>query len=114
MNELPTLYRLADGTQGNPGDCKADDKGVLRNNNGMPVVIDSDGKPVEIKREARINKAELAAELGKSDKQPTELLMTASETPAPSSPPARTPTPAPAHPAPAAKPADDGKKPEPR
>lgn len=65
MNDLPTLYRLADGTQGDPGECSADDKGVLRHKNGMPVVIDSDGKPVEIKREAEVNMTAKAADAGK-------------------------------------------------
>lgn len=65
MKDIPTLYRLADGTQGDPSDCAPDDKGVLRNKNGMPVVIDSDGKPLEIAREAEVNKATQAAEAGK-------------------------------------------------
>lgn len=65
MSELPTLYRLADGTQGDPAECKADDKGVMRHKNGVPVVIDSDGKPVEIKREAEVNMTAKAATAGK-------------------------------------------------
>lgn len=61
MNQL---YRLADGTQADPSACKADDKGVMRHSNGVPVVIDSDGKPVEIAREAEVNKTAMAAKLG--------------------------------------------------
>jgi hypothetical protein len=66
MNDLPTLYRLADGTQADPGECSKNDKGVLCHQNGVPVVIDSDGKPLEIKREAVINKAVEAADAGKN------------------------------------------------
>lgn len=65
MSDIPTLYRLADGTQADPSACKLNDKGVLCHENGVPVVIDSDGKPVEIAREAELNKAAAAAQAGK-------------------------------------------------
>jgi hypothetical protein len=63
MKDIPTLYRLADGTQADPSECSPNDKGVLCHQNGVPVVIDSDGKPLEIAREAEINKTADAAKV---------------------------------------------------
>jgi len=49
---MANWYRLADGTQADPSDCSKNDKGVLVHKSGVPVAVDSDGKPVEIVREA--------------------------------------------------------------
>ena len=65
MNDLPTLYRLADGTQAYPADCAPNDKGVLCHKNGVPVIIGDDGKPLEIAREAVTSGNVDAAEAGK-------------------------------------------------
>src|SRR5262245_12956571 len=67
MSDIPNLYRLADGTQAEPGDCSKDDHGVLRHKNGMAVVLDEKGEPMTSAREDEKNKTAEAAEAGKAD-----------------------------------------------
>ena len=129
---MDELYLMKDGTYVPAGDCKKDDKGVLRGPNGVEVAIDSEGKPETIERV--VENGNVAAASGQTDPVKLQELMTgsleeaqakaesmksgdepapAAETPAEEEPPKaveapRTPAPAPAHAARApAKPADN-------
>ena len=124
-------YLMKDGTYVPVGDCKKDDKGVLRGPNGMEVAIDSEGKPET--NERVVENGNVAAASGQTDPVKLQELMTGSleeaqskaesmkSEPAPAAPEApaeeeppkaveapRTPAPAPAHATRApAKPADN-------
>lgn len=106
MNDLPTLYRLADGTQANPSDCSANDKGVLTHKNGVPVAMDSDGKPVEIAREAEVNKTAQAADAGKDAEAAAKAINDGEKAAADAGVKPLAPAPV----SPAVKPADESRK----
>lgn len=60
------LYILQDGTQADAGSCSNDDKGVLRHENGLAVLVDSKGEPLTVAQQAEEGGAALAAAHGRA------------------------------------------------
>ena len=73
---MDELYLMKDGTYVPAGDCKKDDKGVLRGPNGVEVAIDSEGKPETIERV--VENGNVAAASGQTDPVKLQELMTGS------------------------------------
>jgi hypothetical protein len=72
-NASNDLYLLQDGTYAAPGDCKAGKDGVMRNKNGLAVVLRADGEPQTLMQGAVDNKNVEAAQVGKSELAPNDV-----------------------------------------
>lgn len=66
--DAKALYVLADGTHGDPAECKANDKGVLCHANGVPVALKADGKPMTVGDQAVEGYSESAAKAADGEK----------------------------------------------
>lgn len=125
-SDASNLYVLADGTHGDPAECKADDKGVMRHANGVPVALKADGKPLTVGDQAVEGYNESAAKAAdgepvkpigvpdhsappapaRADRRPVGIMTTADVRPAPA------PAPQPAQPQPQPQPAAPREQPK--